>query len=84
MGLAAITLFRGLFGRDGAFGRFLSQQSYAVYILHTPLIILLAVALKELQLAPLPKFALVATLSVPLCFLVAFLVRRLPFASRIL
>lgn len=84
VGLAALTLFRGLFGRTSAFGRFLSRQSYAVYVLHTPLIILLAVVLKELQLAPLAKFALVATLSVPLCYLVAFLVRRLPFASRIL
>lgn len=84
VGLAALTLFRGLFNGNSALGRFLSQQSYAVYILHTPLIILLAVALKGVTLAALPKFALVAAITVPLCYLVAFLVRRLPFASRIL
>lgn len=84
VGLAALTLFRGLFGRNSAFGSFLSRQSYAVYIVHTPVIVFLAVALKELQLAPLPKFALVTALAVPLCYLVAFLVRRLPIASRIL
>ena len=84
VGLAALTCFRNFFDRDNALGRFLSRQSYAVYIIHTPLVVLLAVALKGLDLAALPKVALLAVIAVPVCYLVAFLVRRLPFASKIL
>ncbi|NJO81794.1 MAG: acyltransferase family protein [Blastochloris sp.] len=84
MFLAAITFFRGFFDRESRFGSFLSRQSYAVYILHTPIIVFLALALRGVALNPIPKFVLVSAITVPLCCLVAAVVRRVPPASRIL
>jgi peptidoglycan/LPS O-acetylase OafA/YrhL len=82
--LALITFFRHSFNRESRLGRFLSEQSYTVYIIHTPLIVLLALALRGLHPEQLLKFALASAIAVPLCFGAAWLVRRLPHATRVL
>ena len=84
MCLGLITLFRRFFSSRGRAGRFLSKQSYAVYVIHVPLLVFLAVALKGIELAPLLKFGLVSLIGVPACFAVAYVVRRIPGASRVL
>jgi glucan biosynthesis protein C len=82
--LALITFFRRFMNRQTRLSRFLSQQAFTVYIIHIPVIVLLALALREIHLESLLKFALAAALGVPLCFALASLVRKIPFASRIL
>jgi len=82
--LGLITLFRRFLNRPGRIGSFLSRQSYPVYIIHVPLIVLLAVSLKDVQLAVLMKFTLAAAIGLPLCFVLAYLVRRIPSVSRVL
>ena len=82
--LALIVFFRRFFSGQGTFGRFLSQQSYAVYIIHIPLIVFLAYALKGIEIEPLLKFGLSAVIVVPICFIVAFIIRKIPGVSRIL
>ena len=82
MGL--IVLFRGLFNRRSKVGTFLSRQSYAVYIIHIPIVVFLAYALRGVELAPLLKFGLASLIIVPICFIVAAIVRKIPFASRII
>jgi glucan biosynthesis protein C len=84
MCLGAITLFRRFFNGQGRFGRFLSQHSYAVYIIHIPIVVFIAVALKGIHLEPLPKFGIAALIMVPTCFAVAYIVRKIPLVSRIL
>ncbi|HZR42741.1 MAG TPA: acyltransferase family protein [Ktedonobacteraceae bacterium] len=82
--LALLTFFRRFLNRQTGFGRFLSRQAFTVYIIHIPIIVLLALALHGIHLESLPKFALTALIGVPLCFSLAFLVRKIPFASRVL
>lgn len=84
MCLGLITLFRRFFNCQGKLGRFLSRNAYAVYIIHSPIIVLLALGLRGIHLENLLKFALAALIGVPLCFALAFLVRQIPFTSRIL
>ena len=84
MFLAAFTFFRRYLAAESRLGTFLAQQSYAVYIIHTPIIVFIAVAFQSVRLAPLPKFALVAAIAVPVCFAVAYLIRRIPGVSRVI
>ena len=84
MCLGLITFFRHFLSHQTRFGRFLSQQAFTVYIIHIPIIVLLALAIRGIHLESLLKFALAAALGVPLCFSLAFLVRKIPFATRIL
>jgi peptidoglycan/LPS O-acetylase OafA/YrhL len=82
--LGAITFFRGRLNGESRFGRFLSQQSYAVYIIHIPIIVYMAYALRGIALDNLLKFGLAAVIIVPICFAAAYLIRKIPFASKIL
>jgi glucan biosynthesis protein C len=80
MCLGLITLFRRFLDRPGRLGRFLSRHGFTVYVIHAPIIVFLAVLLKGLQLEHLLKFGLAALIGVPLCFGVAYLVRKIPVA----
>jgi len=82
--LGQIVLFRRFFSGRNRFGKFLSQQSYAVYVVHIPLIVVIAYLLRGITIAPLLKFALASAVTVPVCFLVAYLVRKIPFVSKVL
>jgi len=82
--LGLITLFRYFFNKGGRLGRFLSQHSYTVFIVHIPIVVFLAVALKGIEFHNLLKFGIVGAVAVPVCFAAAYLVRKIPFASRIL
>jgi glucan biosynthesis protein C len=78
MCLAAITFFRRFFNMDNGVGRFLSRQSYTVYIIHIPIIIFLAYGLRGIELANLWKFGMAAIIVVPTCFVLAYIVRKIP------
>ena len=84
MCLGMITLFRRFFNGQGRFGRFLSQHSYTVYIIHSPIIVFVAVALQGIDLENFLKFGLVTVIVVPTSFAVAYIIRRIPLVSRIL
>ena len=84
MSLAAITFFRRFFSKDSRFGRFLSQQSYAVYVIHPPIIVFLAFALSGIVLGPFLKFGLLTVIVVPTCFAIAYIIRKIPGVSRVL
>jgi peptidoglycan/LPS O-acetylase OafA/YrhL len=84
MSLALITFFRRFLNGESRVGRFLSEQSFAVYVIHTPLIVLLALALRGLHPEQLLKFALAAVIAVPVCFGLAWLLRRPAVVSRVL
>ena len=84
MCLGFITLFRRFFNGQKRFGRFLSQHSYTVYIIHIPIIVFLAFALRGIERAALLKFGMAAVIVVPICFAVAYIVRKIPGVSRVL
>ncbi|HRW46451.1 MAG TPA: acyltransferase family protein [Caldilinea sp.] len=88
--LASITLFRRYFGSTSTLGTFLAQQSYAVYIIHSTLIVIIAYGLYlayarvEFDPGTLLKFAVGTILVVPASYAAAWLVRRLPGVGRIM
>jgi hypothetical protein len=75
---------RDYFNRQGRLLRAMSAASYAVYVLHPLLTVLLALALSGIRLDLGLKFLLVAPLAVILCFLVGNLVRELPLVRGVL
>jgi peptidoglycan/LPS O-acetylase OafA/YrhL len=85
MSLGLITLFRERINWSGKRSRFLQRHSYTVYIIQAPIIVFVAaVLLLGLQLEHLLKFGLAAVITVPLCFAAAYLVLKIPYASRVL
>jgi hypothetical protein len=84
MGLALITFFRRYINGRGRIGRFLSGHNYAVYVVHIPIVVILTHALRRVELASLLKFGLASLIVVPSCYLVAYVIRKIPLAAQIL
>jgi glucan biosynthesis protein C len=84
MCLALTTFFRRFFNQQGRLGWLLTRSAFTVYVIHIPVIVLLALALRGLQLEHLLKFGLLALVGVPLCFAVACLIERITLAAQIL
>jgi hypothetical protein len=77
--------FRTWLAGQGRVSKFMSDNAFAVYVIHPPILIGLALMLSAAQLAPIAKFAALWGLSLALCFgLAAPLARRLPLVGRIL
>jgi glucan biosynthesis protein C len=84
MALGLITRFRERFNWSERASRFLHRHSYAVYVIQAPIIVFVAVALMGLTFEHLLKFGLAVVITVPFCFAAAYLVLKIPFASRVL
>lgn len=82
--LGLITLFRRFVNGQGWLGRFLSQQSYAVYVIHIPFVVFLAYLIRGVELGSLLKFGLASVIVVPVCFVIAALIRKIPLVSSVL
>lgn len=69
---------------QGRLARYLSRNAYAAYLVHGPVITILALAARDLMFHPLIKFCLGSLVAIPLCFGISGLMRRLPYANRVL
>lgn len=79
-----LVLFRKRFNQQRALGKFLSANAYIAYIIHPLIIVSLAVAFQGVQLYPLLKYLIAVLIAVPLCFMAGQLIRKIPYANRIL
>jgi fucose 4-O-acetylase-like acetyltransferase len=69
-------LFRDMVNGQSAVGREMARSTYAAYILHVFIVILLQYLALGLAASPLLKFILVTLVAVPVSFLLASLIRR--------
>lgn len=85
IGLGLIVLFREYFNWQRDFERFMSMNYFSVYVFHAPILILVALALRDMHWHPLLKFVIASSIAVPLCFLLSHLVlRRIPLLKNVL
>jgi len=82
--IALLFLFRKWLNRQGRVSKAMSASAYTAYIIHAPVIVFVALAMRNISLYPLFKFALAVIIAVPLCFALANFIRQLPLAKRIL
>ena len=80
-----LVLFREKFNRQGRVARWLSDNCFAVYMFHAPVLIALTLALQGWE-APKPwKFAAATILGVTLTYAASGLIlRRIPGLRRVL
>jgi glucans biosynthesis protein C len=76
--------FRERLNFQNRFTKALSESSYTAYILQAPILVFLALSLQSIQMPLMLKFAIVSPIAVSLCFLIAFLVRKIPIANKVL
>ncbi|MFC2020588.1 acyltransferase family protein [Chloroflexota bacterium] len=84
MVVTLVVWFRKRFNNQNTLGKALSSGAYATYVIHAPVIVLLALALRGIQLDMALKFVIVAPFAVGLSFLAGYLIKKLPLARSIL
>lgn len=84
MCIGLIYAFRRYLNQRGRIADFLAPNAYTAYLIHAPVITFVALAFQPVMVYPLLKWALVALVSVPLCFVLSSLIRKLPFTERVL
>ena len=84
MCIAVVYFFRRHLDSRGRLAAFLVPNAYTAYLIHAPLIATLAWSLRGITWYPLLKWALVAAISVPLCFGLSALIRKIPYTDRAL
>ena len=79
MCIGLIYLFRRYANRQGKLAKFLSSNAYTAYIIHGAVITVIALAVRDVMVYPLLKWALVALAAVSVCFGLSHLIRKLPY-----
>jgi glucans biosynthesis protein C len=84
MSIGLIYAFRRFANHQGTLAKFLSPNAYTAYLIHGPIIVVVAYAARDIAIYPLLKWALAALVAVPLCFALSHLIRKLPYTERVL
>jgi surface polysaccharide O-acyltransferase-like enzyme len=82
--IVVLAWFRKRFNHQGRLAKLMSDNCFAVYVLHPIVIVPLALALSGVVLNLSLKFVLVAPVAVALCYLLAYLIRKIPFVRSVL
>jgi surface polysaccharide O-acyltransferase-like enzyme len=83
MSVGLLVTFRERHDAQGRLGRFLSENAFAVYVFHPPILVAITVALRGVQAVPLAKLVLAAVLVLPATFGVSHALRRVPALRRL-
>ena len=85
MSIGLITLFREKYNQQSKLVKILSDNSFAVYVFHAPVLISISLLMAPLALIPIAKFVIVAPLAVSASFaLTYFILRRVPVLKAVL
>jgi len=82
--LGLVVLFRERFNRQGRLARFCSDNAFAVYVFHPPVVIGTSLAVRGFAAPAVAKFAVVSAVSTLVTFSAASLLRRVPLLKSIL
>ena len=83
MVLGLVALFRRRFNRQGLVSRYAADNTFGVYVFHTPLVVLITLLLKDWPAYPMLKFVVALLLALPICFLASGALRRVPLMRRL-
>jgi surface polysaccharide O-acyltransferase-like enzyme len=82
--LGLIVWFREKFNHQGRWSKFLSDNAFGVYVFHTPILVFISMLFKDIVMYPFFKYLIVASITIPLCFMVTHFLRKIPGISYII
>jgi peptidoglycan/LPS O-acetylase OafA/YrhL len=77
-------VFKNRFETQGTLIKWMSPNFYSVYILHALVIVSIMIPFLYITIPTALKFFFVALISVPMCFVISDLIRRIPYTKRVL
>ncbi len=77
-------LFREKYNQAGRLTKFMAGNVFTVYIVHQTILYSLNVWFLKINIPTIIKFIAVSIIAVPACFLLSSLIRKIPYARRVL
>lgn len=84
LGFGLLYLFKTVFNKTNTFLNTLAENSFAVYIFHFPMAVLMHYAFTDLSVIPVIKFILASITTIVATFLFSIIIRRISFVRRII
>ena len=84
LSLVVLVIFRRFAPGTGPIRQFLSANAFTVYVIHPVVLVAIALLLQGLVAPAIVKFAVLLILSIPACWLLAALLRRIPAVAKIM
>jgi surface polysaccharide O-acyltransferase-like enzyme len=81
--LGLLVLYREKYNKQGRIGKFLSENAFAVYVFHAPILIAITLMARGIVIYPLFKMILMVIIVVPVCFGFSGLIRKAPWFKRV-
>jgi glucans biosynthesis protein C len=81
--IGLLVLFRERWNHQGRLAKELAADVYTVYLIHAPVLIGFAYAFHMVALYPLLKWGIAVLITIPLCFLISSVIRRIPLVNRV-
>jgi peptidoglycan/LPS O-acetylase OafA/YrhL len=82
--LGLLVLFRTRWNHQGRLTRSLAAGVYTVYLIHPVVLVGFSYAFQGVTLYPLLKWAIAVLITLPLCFLIGGVIRKIPLVNRAL
>ena len=83
MSISLLVLLRQRWNHQGRVASSLAPTVYTVYLIHAPVLIGFAYAFHVVALYPLLKWGIAVLITIPLCFLVSLVIRKIPLVNRV-
>jgi len=84
VGIGLLVLFREHWNHQGRLAKGLAASVYTVYLIHPPVLVGFAYAFHVVSLYPLLKWGIAVLITIPLCFLISGVIRKIPLVNRAL
>ena len=84
VGIGLLVLFRQRWNHQGRVAKGLAASVYTVYLIHPVVLVGFAYAFHVVALYPLLKWGIAVLITIPLCFLISGVIRRIPLVKRVL
>ena len=82
--LFLIVCFRKLFNYQNKFTKFLQAQSFGVYVFHASIISFVAILLHRITVNHFVKFLFASLIGVSLSYIISWVIRKIPYANKVL
>jgi surface polysaccharide O-acyltransferase-like enzyme len=81
--VALLGITQAKFNRQGRWIKFLSDNTFGVYVFHAPILISISLLLKDVHIDPFAKFLMIGTATIAITTCVSWAIRKIPVAGAI-
>ena len=78
-----LVLFRTRLNHQGRLAISLAASAYTVYLIHPLVLVGFSYAFHVVTLYPLLKWGIAVLITLPLCFLISLVIRKIPLVNRV-